>query len=1303
MFYFNAETIMKKIFLSFLCILLASVNGFSQYAYTPPDGTFTLAMGPNDDGSTSSISIPFGFCLYGTTYTSLFINNNGNVSFGSSYGSFSSSPFPSSSYVMLAAFWADVDTRSAGTVQYKITPTAMFINWSGVGYFPSQSDKVNTFQLVITDGLDPVLPAGSNIAFYYGDMQWTTGSASSGVNGFGGISATVGINKGDGINYDQIGRFDQAGSSFAGATDSHSGVDWLDNKSFFFNCCTLPTASISGAATVCNNSASPDVTFTGGGAAAPYTFTYTINGGAVQTITTTSGNSVTVAVPTAVTGSYTYSLLSVAYSGSTTPAQTQGSAIVTVNPCTLATAVIAGTTAVCVNDPAPDITFTGAAGTAPYTFTYTLNSGTAQTIITTSGNTVTIAAPTTAAGTFTYSLVSVQDVSSTTPALASGTATITVSLPAASIIGTASVCKDGAAPDITFTGSGGTAPYTFTYSINNGTNQTAISTGTTAVLSASSAVPGVFTYNLLNVQDASASPCSNVQTGTAVITVNPLPTASIRGAATLCKNAAAPLITLKGAGGTAPYTFIYTINGTVQPALTTGGSDSSNITAPTGTAGIFIYALVSVQDASSTTCLQAQNGSAVITVNPNPVAAFSSTKVCLTNSTQLSDSSTTSTGSISSWVWNLGDGSALNTSQSPSHTYTAAGTYPVKLTVINNFGCRDSITKPVKVYYIPTSGFTHVDVCFRDSMHFVNTSSINPASSIASYLWVFGDGGATSNLLNPAHYYSSSGIFNTTLICTSADGCSSVVNLAVKAYAPPVSAFTAGNACLHDSAHFTNTSVNPPGASIANWSWNFGDGPAVNTTTLSPAHLYAAYGHYTVTLITHSTNLGCADTTRDTVTVFPKPSAGFNFTNVCLNRAMNFTDASSVLIDTITNWSWNFGSGQPLNSSQNPSCIYPNSGIHNVTLTVTTNNGCKDSIIKTVKVHPLPNIHFTAGSACDGTAVQFTNTASIPAGDTLHSYVWNLGDGSALDINHNTTHLYAAAGSYPVKLTAVSNFGCADSITQNAVVNPNPVVNFTSSDSAGCAPVCTSFQDLSTVASGTNVYWQWNLGDGSSLNTAHNPNHCYGNDSVYARNFFSVTLTVTTDSGCYAFKTIHNIVTTYPYPKAHFTADPEIETVINPVISFKNSSPGTDLWSWNFGDSDTSSLQNPGTHFYKDTGTYKITLVTSSQYGCVDTTHQTISIKPDYVFYIPNTFTPNGDGKNDFFSGKGVSFKEYEMMIFDRWGNLVFYTDDINKQWDGMVNHSSDKPQQDIYVYIINTTDIKKEKHSYQGIVTLIR
>jgi uncharacterized repeat protein (TIGR01451 family) len=191
----------------------------------------------NDDGSTDTIPLPFTFRFFGESYNEVYINNNGNISFGQAYGTYTSTGFPTSTFRMVAAFWADVDTRNdtSGLVYYKVSSNRLVVIWDRVGYFGSNADKLNTFEIVITDGTDPVVGMGNNVALSFADMQWTTGDASSGVNGFGGTPATVGLNKGDGASYALIGRFDHPGSDFDGPGGNADGVSYLDGKVFRFN------------------------------------------------------------------------------------------------------------------------------------------------------------------------------------------------------------------------------------------------------------------------------------------------------------------------------------------------------------------------------------------------------------------------------------------------------------------------------------------------------------------------------------------------------------------------------------------------------------------------------------------------------------------------------------------------------------------------------------------------------------------------------------------------------------------------------------------------------------------------------------------------------------------------------------------------------------------------------------------------------------------------------------------------------------------------------------------------------------
>lgn len=214
-----------------------------------PPGTTIPFPAPIDDQTYFNangvyINIPFTFCFYGNNYTQINYSSNGNIQLPPTNNtSFSSVGFPAPTDIMIAPFWADIDNRGTGTYGFDIYPTYAVFSWINVGYYNSHSDLTNNFQMVITDGLDPILPPGKNVGFYYGTMQWTTGDASSGVGGFPNptitpaIPATVGANAGNGVDYFLIGRFGQPGSAYDGPLGANDGVSWLDGKRFYFNAC----------------------------------------------------------------------------------------------------------------------------------------------------------------------------------------------------------------------------------------------------------------------------------------------------------------------------------------------------------------------------------------------------------------------------------------------------------------------------------------------------------------------------------------------------------------------------------------------------------------------------------------------------------------------------------------------------------------------------------------------------------------------------------------------------------------------------------------------------------------------------------------------------------------------------------------------------------------------------------------------------------------------------------------------------------------------------------------------------------
>lgn len=211
--------------------------GSSSGLLIPLDNTFTVAMVRNDDGFTDEMALQFNYQFYDRYYNKIYVNNNGNISFDVPYADFTSTGFPVNNFPMVAPFWADVDTRNSysGLVYYKSEPHRFTVIWDHVGYYSSHADRLNTFELIITDGTDLLIGNGNNVAFCYEDMSWTTGDASHGYSGFGGTAATAGINRGNGINFAQIGRFDHEGTDHDGPYDSNDGVSYLDYKQFFFN------------------------------------------------------------------------------------------------------------------------------------------------------------------------------------------------------------------------------------------------------------------------------------------------------------------------------------------------------------------------------------------------------------------------------------------------------------------------------------------------------------------------------------------------------------------------------------------------------------------------------------------------------------------------------------------------------------------------------------------------------------------------------------------------------------------------------------------------------------------------------------------------------------------------------------------------------------------------------------------------------------------------------------------------------------------------------------------------------------
>lgn len=763
------------------------------------------------------------------------------------------------------------------------------------------------------------------------------------------------------------------------------------------------------------------------------------------------------------------------------------------------------------------------------------------------------------------------------------------------------------------------------------------------------------------------------------VQVNPLPAISIIGDSAFCEGQAT---TLTASGGT---TYLWNTNET-NSAINVIPSINTN------------YKVVVT---NSFGCKDSLTKS--VTVYPKPEADFTHMNKCNGTAVPFTDiSNIASPGVMNNWAWTFGDNSS-GTGNAPTHLYTSPGTFSVTLIVSTTNSCSDTISHQTVVYNNPVASFTTANVCKgTDSVYFNNTSAVASPDSISSYLWNFGDGTNASSR-NTAHKYATHGAYNVILITTTSNNCTDASATTVSVFDAPSTNFTVTDVCLFDTAIFSNASLNPTMGTIASWTWNPGDGSPLINTVSNPHHRYNTVGNYQITLITYSSNLGCADTLTDSISVFPMPVADFASVDVCLNETMDFSDSSEITSGSITAWSWNFGDNSPINTIQHPDHTYTGYNTFMVTEIVTSNYGCKDTISKAVVVHPLPTALFNLSNVCDGTPMPFTDMSTIPTG-AIQTWQWNFDDNSALNTNPNPSHLYDTHGLYSIELVVASQFGCSDSLTLPGIVNPNPDVDFVSSDTVGCELLCIDFQNLSTIATGNNSTYTWTFGAGNATDYTENTSYCYSNDSVDTPVNYDVTLIVTSNAGCVTTLTKNDYITVYPLPEASFSTEPTSASIMNPLIEFVNASTGADSWSWTFGDNNgVSYLSEPLPYTYPDTGTYLITLITGTQYNCADTAYQTVFIEPNFAFFIPNAFSPNDDGINDTFTGKGIFINEFEMMIFDRWGNQVFRSDHIDKPWNGKVYDGIEPAQNDVYIYSINIIDHLMKKHNYKGTVTLIR
>ncbi|MES2514553.1 MAG: PKD domain-containing protein [Bacteroidota bacterium] len=663
--------------------------------------------------------------------------------------------------------------------------------------------------------------------------------------------------------------------------------------------------------------------------------------------------------------------------------------------------------------------------------------------------------------------------------------------------------------------------------------------------------------------------------------------------------------------------------------------------------------------------------SSAIVVHPLPVVQFSAANVCEGIVTAFTNQSTIIAGQVTSYNWTFGDNSSA-TVANPNHTYSVSGNYSISLTATSNFNCVNVISGNTVVHTKPTVQFSVPAVCYGLSSGFINQSTV-VGGQITNYNWTFGDNTASA-LVSPSHSYLAAGTYSVVLTATSNFNCTNSSFQFVTVNPKPSAYFISvqPSACTH-TIGFINTS-NVSGGSITSSNWSYGDGNTASSQNGS--NNYINNGTYNAQLIVTS-NMGCLDTAIIPVTISPLPTAAFNANSVCLNGISTFTNSSSVTSGFINTVNWTFGDGSQSFLNQ-PTHQYAGAGTYNVTLNITTNSNCSNSITQQVTVNPLPTVLFTANNVCDGNAVNFFNTSSITSG-SISNYMWDYtSDGIPDNTNQVANTLFTTPGTYTTQLMAISNFNCSATHTAVVIVYPKPVAQFSSA--AVCQAVPVTFTNQSTISSGQITYNQWAFGD-NTTSTIINPQHLYTGSGNY-----NVTLTATSNFGCASSVSLLALV--HPKPIVNFQST---SSCLNQATQFNNQSnilSGAIIkYRWDFENNGIidDSTANPS-HIYPSAGTQQSRLVAVSNNSCVSQSLNPVVVhyNPVANFSAPSTCLPGSSQFNDISASSD--------------GNITSYNWDFNG--DNIIDNNQQNPQ---YIYTqAGNYGVKLEVQTQYGCINTV-
>ncbi|MGE0636799.1 MAG: PKD domain-containing protein [Bacteroidia bacterium] len=722
------------------------------------------------------------------------------------------------------------------------------------------------------------------------------------------------------------------------------------------------------------------------------------------------------------------------------------------------------------------------------------------------------------------------------------------------------------------------------------------------------------------------------------VVVNPFPTINLTPDLDICEGESTTLT----ASGATTYSWL--------PATGLSSTSGASVTATPATTTNYTV----------TGTANGCNGTAAVTVTVNPYPTVTVTP--LTTTVCAGVTTTLTAAGASAYTWSPATGLSATTGTSVDATPLVTTTYTV---TGDNNGCTASATADINIDPTPTLVLSpDVTICEGQTTTLTaggtgaNSYDWSPATGLSAITGASVDANPSSTI--------------TYTITAVGNVCNATGTIVVTVNPYPVINVSPASATICEGETQTFTA-----SGAVAFTWSPGTGLSSTTDAVVDASPLT-----TITYEVIGSDAGCNDTIDVTLTVNPIP-----VTTVSPDVTICSGTSTPLVAGGATTYVWSPTTG--LSSGTNPN-VTANPGT-TTTYTVTgTSNNCSSSADVTVTVNPTPTVGILplTYSYCEGGSVDLEAYGA----DT---YVWSPATGLSATTGTNVTANPIVTTTYTITGTSL---GCIDDETITVTVYPNPVVDFSASDTIGCQPLCVDFTNNSTISSGNIASYFWTLGDGTT-SSATSLSHCYNDTGIY-----TVELTATSDNNCVTKLTKQGYITVNPLPVANFNFTPETASILDPTIQFADQSNGATEWYWYFGDGDSiNNLITTPEHVYPTTqhGTYTARLLIVNQFGCTDEITHDVVITPVVTLYIPNAFSPNSNRINDDFYAYGEGIVEFEMAIFNRWGEYIFRSQDMNIGWDGTYN-GIEVPN-DVYVYVVNYVGIDDSNGTKRGMVTVVK